>query len=492
MSTNAIRQGQMSAKVSDGGAYSARLEAFQKNYKRPQFTDTFKEFNDIFNANQIKAEKFTESALGSKAVPSTTKMYESHFQLAKEKFDKLYSDETLEYYSKDDAGMRKWSGMVDQLNQEIKTYEQIYEDSWGTASANGAGVTWSDHLARMRLFNGDEKAYFESQGVNLMNPDSFNETMKRVDSRGHTNLTLDLESGTFNYDLTGVLPDNWLEPTDPNVAANLFSYQTEQGSFLGSMDFADKVYPTYKNYGENRVKEDNFTVMRNDFQFRLAAVKSYQDDLPEGDINKNKSVQAFREELEANNTLSPVLDEFQVKIMDDLNARARREKRTGSTGSTGVTDKDTLPPIYSTGDLLSSGILDKDGNIDSETGLSSLQKENLVPILLDESVFVSNPIGNTSEIVYDKENNKFYAKGSTTTPRYVEITNLLDFNNRLKGGKLKQAQSLSEYVSNLSGSASTPSPVSDSDTPPSSDVRRMLFRDVLDDESTVIDASIYN
>jgi len=447
MSTNAIRQGQMSAKVSDGGAYSARLEAFQKNYKRPQFTDTFKEFNDIFNANQIKAEKFTESALGSKAVPSTTKMYESHFQLAKEKFDKLYSDETLEYYSKDDAGMRKWSGMVDQLNQEIKSYEQIYEDSWGTASANGAGVTWSDHLARMRLFNGDEQAYFESQGVNLMNPDSFNETMKRVDSRGHTNLTLDLESGTFNYDSTGVLPDNWLEPTDPNVAANLFSYQTEQGSFLGSMDFADKVYPTYKNYGENRVKEDNFTVMRNDFQFRLAAVKSYQDDLPEGDINKNKSVQAFREELEANNTLSPVLDEFQVKIMDDLNARASREKKTGSTGSTGGTDKDTLPPIYNSPPL----------PVDLE-GVEG-DAEDLVYITLDVPVYPTSQIGGSTAIVYNKRENKFYVTGQNTDGDFVEVDpysiERLDATLTNKGGKYRQSMGLTEYIQRIAGSAST-------------------------------------
>lgn len=464
MSTNAIRQGQMSARTSDGGAYSARLEAFQENYERPEFTDSFKEFNDILNASQIKSEKFNEAVLGSKVAPSTAKMYESHFQLAKEKFDQLYSDETLEYFSKDDAGMRKWAGMVDKLNQEIATYEQIYEDSFGTASANGSGITWSDHMYRANNFAGGEEAYFASQGLSLLNAGSFDETMKRIDSRGHTNLTLDLESGTFSYDSTGDLPENWLEPTDPNTAARLFSYQTEQGQFLGSLDFADKVYPTYTNYGEERVKSDNFTVMRNDYQFRLAAVNSYKDSLPEGDPNKGKATGDYLNELEAANSLGSVLDQFQDKILADLKQRSIRDKRKQSSGSIGGAGKDTLPPIYNTEDLLSSGILDEDGEINSDTGLSGLTPENLVPVFLDESVFVTNTIGNTSEIIYDKVNKKFYAKGTNTGQQYVEIPSLREFENRLKGDKYKQAQSLSEYVSNLSGSTTAPS--DDDLTPP--------------------------
>ena len=61
-------------------------------------------------------------------------------------------------------------------------------------------------------------------------------------------------------------------------------------------------------------------------------------------------------------------------------------------------------------------------------------------------------------------NKKFYAKGTNTGQQYVEIPSLREFENRLKGDKYKQAQSLSEYVSNLSGSTTAPS--DDDLTPP--------------------------
>ena len=116
MSVQSIRQGEMSAKGSDTGAYGARLKAFQENYTRPEFTDSFKEFNDIINADQIRTDKFKQAALGSKVNPSSSKMYESQYSFAKDKFDVLFNDETLDHYSKSPELMLKWSGLVDDLS----------------------------------------------------------------------------------------------------------------------------------------------------------------------------------------------------------------------------------------------------------------------------------------------------------------------------------------------------------------------------------------
>jgi len=443
--TNAIQQGQMSTRVSDGGVYDARIKAFQENYKAPQFGEIAKDFVDSINADKIKAEKFSESVLGSKVVPSTSKMYESHFQLAKEKFDQLYSDETLEYFSKDDAGMRKWAGMVDQLNQEIKSYEQIYEDSWGTASANGTGITWSDHLARMNNFAGGEDAFFASKGLSLLNPGSFDETMKRIDSRGHTNLTLDLESGTFSYDSTGDLPENWLEPTDPNTAARLFSYQTEQGQFLGSLDFADKAYPTYTNYGEERVKSDNFTVMRNDYQFRLAAVNSYKNNLPEGDPNKDKATGDFLKELEGANSLGSVLDQFQDKILADLKERAKIEKQKAYKPSGGDQSKDTLSSIYKSPPLPTK--------LEGDEALVNANPQDLVFVTFDKLVYPNGTIGSSTSIIYDKAENKYYSTGTNTSGKFLEVDeysiDVLDKALTDKNRDFKQSMGLIEYIQSI-------------------------------------------
>ena len=439
MSVQSIRQGEMSARTSDGGAYSARLAAFQEEYTRPQFTDTVKEFTDIINADQIKAEKFTESALGTKVVPSTTNMYESHFLLAKEKFDQLYSDETLDYFSKDEGGMQKWAGMVDKLNQEIKTYEQIYEDSWGTASANGEGFTWQDYQKRILRYGGDESQWFNGKGLKLLSTGRIKERMKMVDSRGHSNLTLDLESGTFNYDLAGDVDKNWLEPTDPNTAANLFSYEAEAGAFRTAIDYANQYKEMYKKFGKegvdasltNLFSSDTFNLDSNNFQ-----IMNMGDD----DKNKNNTPQQQRIINEEYGTQSTANELFKEDILGLLEKSKEEEEQDNNTNTTG--GRTYASSIYLRGALSQTqvenfttypGDIPDDNPVDGNYSTISLKRDTL---------YINGR--NVAQILWNGkkgDNARYYAVNHGTEPQDITsqmptINNILkdenrDFNQRL-------------------------------------------------------------
>jgi len=459
MSVQSIRQGEMSARTSDGGAYSARLAAFQENYTRPQFTDTVKEFTDIINADQIKAEKFTESALGTKVVPSTTNMYESHFLLAKEKFDQLYSDETLDYFSKDEGGMQKWAGMVDKLNQEIKTYEQIYQDSFGTASATGEGGTWSDHKVRMDQFGGDEQAWFKSRGLNLINTDSFNETMKNIDGRGHANLTLDLESGTFNYDLAGGVDKDWLEPTDPNTAARLFSYQTEQATFNTENEYVNEIYDTFLNDGEEATLV-SLKNLKGNYNFQLAAISHHLRNLPEDHEDKGMKVMDWYKKSQDKGLglgISGVEDTFINSIRDGAQNRKKREEAKKK--------RDEAPegPTYNESTLSSNAFTDEielglpTQKADGEATVPS-EASDFTVVTLGKTVSLSSEIGQASQVIYFEPTQTFYAMGTYTGRTYVPLTDndILLLNNKFTGtgrNDFNQRQSVSEFVGMSGGEA---------------------------------------
>ena len=465
MSVQSIRQGEMSARTSDGGAYSARLAAFQENYTRPQFTDTVKEFTDIINADQIKAEKFTESALGTKVVPSTTNMYESHFLLAKEKFDQLYSDETLDYFSKDEGGMQKWAGMVDKLNQEIATYEQIYQDSFGTASATGEGGTWSDHRARINAHGGDEQAWFRARGLNLVNPDSFNETMKTIDGRGHTNLTLDLESGTFNYDLAGGINKDWLEPTDPNTAANLFNYQTEQATFLTENEYVNEIFPTYDDDG----KEAALVSLKNlktNYNFQLNALSHYERNLSDDSEFKGMTPKELYDKLTdpqyTGLGLDGALEGFITAIIDGAENRQKiaEEKKKQDNDNDGP-NRSFAASVYVQG----APVLDENGEAvglpphqvtDPQTGetTTAFVPNNFDYIGFNENIYTGRRLGNISQIARDKTTDEIYVYNAVTTNyEKVDVATLRFINNRLKSEEHKQQYSLTEYLDRLGGSS---------------------------------------
>ena len=221
--------------------FASRLEQFRK-YAPVQAID----FNQITESQKKvkKSEKFREAAIGMTVTPSNTNMYEAQYQLAKDKANLLFSDEVLEHYAKDQRGMMEWSSKVDQLNQEIAGYEAYYEDSFGDPSkADGTGNTWADHTVRAD-HPGGEEGFWSDQGVKADRTSALNDTMKIIDSRQHTNMKFNFETGEFDYERlveqdgapTGMDPF----VVNPQTANELFSYNLTQTVFEGPSDYAEK------------------------------------------------------------------------------------------------------------------------------------------------------------------------------------------------------------------------------------------------------------
>lgn len=354
MSIGSIRQGELSAQQGDGGVYSERLKAFQQNYVRPEFTDIAKEYNDVINADKIKAEKFSQAALNSKVAPSTSKMYESHFQIAKDKFDILYDDETLNHFSKDEAGMRKWSELVDQLNRDIEMYEQIYEDSYGDPSkATGDGITFSDDIARRRLSGGDPNSYWKQKGYEEVSGNDPIEIMKRIDQPMHNNLKLDLENISWDYDSDS---RDFLEPNDPSLASTLFSYQLAPASF-NSVD----TYATNKAFQNAFVSgpeglDSLINRMHNDDEYVRSAINDYIEDNEIEDANAYDFLQGTAP------MMYPSIDEI-VLSFDEKVRDATRKFRSSSKPPKATKPKvDKLAPIINSSSSLSNvSYFDADG-----------------------------------------------------------------------------------------------------------------------------------
>lgn len=324
MSIASIRQGQMSAREKDGGVYDARLAAFQEKHVKPEFIDNSKQFMDAINADKIKGENFTEAAFSTKIAPSTANMYESHFQLAKDKFDILYDDKTLEHFSKDEQGMRKWQGLVQQLNQEISMYEQIYEDSYGDpSSADGTKFTWSDYQARIKGFGGDEEGWFNANGLSSVNPNSAIETMKKIDSKQHSNLTFDFDTGTFNYDTNEGVDKNFLEPKDPNLAANIFAFESQKAVFKDAVDYSEQMFPIIKSYSEEAARDRLLNLESSD-EFINSAITSFQNSLDDDDPVKNLHPQDYRKNLEPG-ALNDIVDQFKEEVIDLSEQKKKKE-----------------------------------------------------------------------------------------------------------------------------------------------------------------------
>ena len=183
-----------------------------------------------------QSEAFTEGALGLQITPSNTNLYESHYQLAKDKAEALFSDETLNHFAKDKRSMMQWAQMVDALNQEIAGYEAYYQDSFGDPSkANGLGNTWADHTLRAKS-QGGEQGFWSEQGVEADRTSELNEVMKTVDSRQHAGLKLNLETGQFDYDTLESNVDVF--NVNPQTANELFSYSLTQTAFATPSDYA--------------------------------------------------------------------------------------------------------------------------------------------------------------------------------------------------------------------------------------------------------------
>ena len=236
-----LTQGLASGTRAGSEGFTSRLEQFRK-YAPIQAID-FKQLTD--SQKQAKqSEGFMENAFGLKVNPSNTNMYESHFQLAKDKANLLFSDEVLQHYAKDKRGMAEWSSKVDQLNNEISGYEAYYEDSFGDPSkATGKGNTWADHAVRAD-HPGGEEGFWSDMGVEADRTSGLNDMMKIVDSRQHSSMKFNFETGEFDYEKlveqdgvpVGIDPFN----VNPQSANELFSYNLTQTVFEGPTDYAGK------------------------------------------------------------------------------------------------------------------------------------------------------------------------------------------------------------------------------------------------------------
>lgn len=458
MSIGSIQQGELSAKQGDGGVYSERLKAFQKSYVKPEFTDIAKEFNDAINGDKIKAENFAKAALNSKVVPSTSKMYESHFQLAKDKFDILYDDETLNHFSKDEAGMRKWSELVDQLNNEIDMYEQIYEDSYGDPStAKGDGYTWADYQARAKSFNGDEQGWFNAQGFRSNNPNSAIETMKSIDSKQHSNLTFDFDSGTFDYDVSDGFDAGFLEPTDPNVAYNVFAYQTEQDRFSDATVFVESIYPAFTSYGEEAAKERVSTNLRTQNNFILSAISSYQNKLDDDAEEKNLTPQQYQKILDSG-SLDAILDDFEADVIEAAKQRKKREDDKNKPKNPVNPVNPPAPP----GGYASSVYKSKEPqSVDQmkNAGVDISDKDKAFKITFNQNVYFGRLVGDMG-VVYAVIDDEGAVKYYSFSGDPLSDNDMIYVNNRLSND-LKQEQNLSDFISggstsqNDAGDAST-------------------------------------
>tara|TARA_R100001443_G_scaffold6828_1_gene15902 strand:+ start:625 stop:2280 length:1656 start_codon:yes stop_codon:yes gene_type:complete len=320
----------LQAGIASGGragseGFASRLEQFQR-YAPVQAID----FNQITESQKQnrKSEKFMESAVGLTVTPSNTNMYESQYQLAKDKANLLFSDDVIQHYAKDQRSMMEWAGKVDQLKDEIAGYEAFYEDSFGDPSkADGTGNTWADHTVRAK-HPGGEEGFWSDMGVEADRTAALNDVMKTVDSRQHSSMTFNTETGEFEYERLveqdGVpIMDPFV--ANPQTANELFSYNLSQTIFESPTDFAEKdVFLKVIN------DRDQFDArMDRQFQkdsFQRAVADNYMKNHP-------GQVQSIDDVLQDADTLQDAYEEFRDQTYDFAKENERIARRQAAARS---------------------------------------------------------------------------------------------------------------------------------------------------------------
>ena len=286
-----------------------------------------------------QSEAFTEGALGLQITPSNTNLYESHYQLAKDKAEALFSDETLNHFAKDKRSMMQWAQMVDALNQEIAGYEAYYQDSFGDPSkANGLGNTWADHTLRAKS-QGGEQGFWSEQGVEADRTSELNEVMKTVDSRQHTNLKLNLETGQFDYDTLESNVDVF--NVNPQTANELFSYSLTQTAFATPSDYAAD--PKLAKVTGDRTQFDQRlqTEMGKD-SFRRAVAQNYINANPDAGLTIDD---VMNDEVR----FQDAYEDFADQTYDFMESNARQSRRSSAGGG-----RRSSTPKPSFGDVFSN------------------------------------------------------------------------------------------------------------------------------------------
>lgn len=324
-----------SAAATRSDAVASRLAQFEK------FAPIQYEANKVLT-DQQKAEKraevFSDTALGLQTAPSNTNLYESHYQLVKDKANLLFSDEVISNYAKDKRSQIEWAQKVDALNQEIAAYEAYYEDSIGDPSkANGLGNTWTDHTVRSK-HQGGEKGFWSDQGVESDRTSELNEVMKVVDSRQHGSMKFNYETGEFEYDELQSNVDVF--NVNPQTANELFSYNLTQTSFATPSDYATD--PKLSKVTGDRTQFDQRlqSEMGKD-SFRRAVAQNYINANPDAGLTIDD---VMNDEVR----FQDAYEDFADETYDFMESNARQSRRSSGGGGRSNTAKPSFGDAFST------------------------------------------------------------------------------------------------------------------------------------------------
>ena len=326
-----------SAAATTPDSVASRLDSFRR-YAPIQY-EANKVLTDQQKAER-RAEVFTDTALGLQTTPSNTNLYESHYQLVKDKANLLFSDEVISHYAKDKRSQMEWAQKVDALNQEIAAYEAYYEDSIGDPSkANGLGNTWADHTLRSK-HQGGEQGFWSDQGVEADRTSELNEVMKAVDSRQHGSMKFNYETGEFEYDELQSNVDVF--NVNPQTANELFSYNLTQTSFATPSDYATD--PKLAKVTGDRTQFDQRlqTEMSKD-SFRRAVAHHYINANPDAGLTIDD---VMNDEVR----FQDAYEDFADETYEFMESNARQLKR--QSGGSGRGGSSSAKPVF--GDVRST------------------------------------------------------------------------------------------------------------------------------------------
>jgi hypothetical protein len=417
----------------------------------------FKQLTD--SQKQAKqSESFMENAFGLKVNPSNTNMYESHFQLAKDKANLLFSDEVLQHYAKDKRGMAEWSAKVDQLNNEISGYEAYYEDSFGDPSkATGQGNTWADHAVRAK-HPGGEEGFWSDMGVEADRTSGLNDMMKIVDSRQHSSMKFNFETGEFDYERlveqdgvpVGIDPFN----VNPQSANELFSYNLTQTVFESPTDYAEKdmfvrVVDSKDQFDERMEKQrtsDSFNRTIADYYIKQTGQDLSIDEVLQNPEMMNDAFDDFKDQ-----TYSNIKENEKITKRKAAQAKASKSTKLKASFGSAVESNDTKHPVSSVSSVPIQVLVMDDGvGTTIKTNTISINKDGFTVVDKDRKHY---PISqqDLANVIGVEETKRLRAELFPSMSKIKDEDNNVD--NVLDSEDIKWEKTKNQYVnkrSNLS------------------------------------------
>jgi hypothetical protein len=407
--------------LSGAGRYSARLDAFTKNAKDIEAYD----FGTAVESEEAKKQKdaatFIEVASGFKAVPNTSNMYNKHHALLSKKYEVLFSDENMTAMAATPEGRAKFSQAVEQLNQEAKAYENIYSSTFGDPTkATGAGITYSDQLAREQR-GGGSAAYFQAQGFEIDKTDQiFRDQLVALDNSADIDIatiTFDPSTGTW-----GGVPTDELLTTDLQVASQWFSYKADQAVFTPPTSFVS-TGGLYQAMSALTSEEAMLDDAKSRASLRpLDAVAYWQQTVGDEDDKKKSVQQLYQEMTGPSPTIEVATDAYAQAMVEEVKARKKREEeeKKGKTQGGGNGGQG--------GGGGGSGV-----KFTKSVGSNGFEISNARRFTID------NELVSAKQIVKDatgKIQLAYTADGSNVL-EYMDITNLDELNGLIPGIKAK-------------------------------------------------------